>query len=62
MRSLGYSWTGEDVSAQLGEWARLLSGAQWELDYWMTPDYDDEPDSDYWAIADAIELTNSLRE
>jgi hypothetical protein len=30
------------------------------MEYWMTPDYDDEPNPDYWAIADAIDLGSSL--
>jgi hypothetical protein len=55
-RSLGYLWRGDDITAGIGEWANLLSTAQSDLEFWMTPDYDDEPNSDYWAIADAIDL------
>ena len=60
MRSRGHPWTRDDIAAGLGEWASLISDVERELKYYMTSDYGDDPDADYWAMADAIDLCSSL--
>lgn len=60
VRSRGYSWREADVLDRLTEWASLMSQAASALDRWSVPDYDDEPNADYWSIADAVELCLSL--
>lgn len=50
-RRLGLDWREDDVIASLGEWAVLTSAADRELWASARPDYDDEPETDGWALA-----------